>query len=169
MADRAATRSTMKNQPIVWNATSGAVENAREQLPRMAQRFFAEGRKATKKKAKTKALHQFRLEVKRFRYTLELFQPFYGKALEKRLASLRRAQQFLGAMNDCAVTRKLVLAAGDRNNPVVAPLLAQLRQREKDQARGFLEYWRDTFASPEVEKRWIQYLKSFAGRSGKAA
>ncbi|MCP5119892.1 MAG: CHAD domain-containing protein [bacterium] len=154
----------MKKQRIPWDAGESALENARVQLPEMARGFFAAGRKATKKKTKIKVLHRFRLEVKRFRYTLELFQPFYGKALEERLGVLRRAQQDLGALNDIAVTRKLILAAGSRKDPVVKDLLAHLDQIERQKASGFLDYWRDTFASPEVERKWVWYLKTFAGR-----
>lgn len=49
------------------------------------------------------AHHAMRIAAKRLRYTLEVFRPLFGKALEKFIAAARHAQQMLGEIHDCDV------------------------------------------------------------------
>ena len=154
-----------KRETILWNPTDTTVENAQAKLPDLAAGLFAAGRKAIKQKGKTKPLHEFRLAVKRFRYTLEIFQPLYGPALDSRLAKLRRIQQYLGAINDCRTTRALVLETQKIKSLLAKEILSQLDSREKEKIRQFHRYWQETFNVPGEEKRWIQYLYTYAGRS----
>jgi len=160
----------MKRDRIQWNASEDVVESARTVLPLMARDLFRAGREVTAGKAKVKDLHAFRLHVKRFRYTLELFQPLYGSALEKRLASLRQLQGHLGKMQDCSAARDLVLAIRRRNKktPKVKRVLKLLDSLERDRVGKSLEYWRETFDSPDEEDRWVRYLHHYAGRCGTA-
>ena len=121
-----------KREAVLWNPTDSTVDNARAKLPDLTARLFTAGRKATKRKGKPKPLHEFRLEVKRFRYTLELFQPLYGPALDSRLAKLRRIQQYLGAINDIRTTRALVLETQKRKSLPVKEILPRLDSQEKE-------------------------------------
>jgi len=66
--------------------------------------YFKSGRKTFGGDATPVELHAFRLQTKRFRYTLELFRPVYGPTLERMIRSLRRIQQLLGVVNDCQAT-----------------------------------------------------------------
>lgn len=157
-----------KRGTIAWNPSATAADNAREHLPQLAQRFFQAGTKASAKRARLKELHEFRLVVKRFRYTLELFEPQYGPAFAARLAELRRLQQYLGFLNDCATARGLILRGGSRKAPFTKNLLARLKKEEKSGRAKYLKYWDAVFAAPGAELKWTRYLKAYAGRTGPA-
>ena len=91
-----------------WDSAKSAEENASQKLPPLARAYFRAGRALFAAKPTAGAFHKFRLETKRFRYTLELFQPCYGPGLEERLKLLRNIQDLLGEINDCATTQKLL-------------------------------------------------------------
>src|SRR5213594_2000685 len=92
----------------VWDTNKSAPENAARKLPKLAGRYFKAGRKLLKGRASVEILHRFRLETKRFRYTLELFRPCYGPGLDQRLALLRKVQDLLGEINDCVTAKSLI-------------------------------------------------------------
>lgn len=48
-------------------------------------------------------LHLMRIAAKHLRYTLEVFQPLYGKALRKPLKVVKEIQELLGEVHDCDV------------------------------------------------------------------
>src|SRR5690348_1049552 len=98
----------MARDQIVWDASKSAEKNASEQLPLLAQEYFLAGRALFQGEPASGVLHRFRLETKRLRYTLELFRSCYGPGLDRRLDALRNIQDFLGELNDCAATQKLV-------------------------------------------------------------
>jgi len=152
-----------------WDPSTTAVQNARTYLPVLAEEFFAAGRKAARKTTKVEELHEFRLAVKHFRYTLELFRPFYGPALDQRLANLRRLQRHLGTITDCTTTRQVLLAAADSRRGPVKQLLRLLDETVNSGQRRFMKYWGANFSAPEVEIRWMRYLKVFAGRARRTA
>jgi len=154
---------------VKWDAAASAAENAREVLPRLAEAFFAEGRKVAKKSSDVERLHDFRLSVKRFRYTLEMFQPLYGAALKERLKALHRLQQLLGAMNDCVTTRHILLTTSDAQGVVPRKLLKHLDETEKASKKKALKYWDSKFAPPDEEAKWVRYLRSYAGRARRSA
>jgi len=150
---------------VDWEAAASAVQNARTHLPRLAEEFFAIGRRAARKSVKPETLHRFRLAVKRFRYTLEVFRPLYGPALDERLSSLHRLQQHLGVLNDCATTRQILLDSTYRKSVSVKQVLARIEEKERAGKRKALKYWNSQFASPDEERKWVRYLRVFAGRS----
>ena len=152
-----------------WDPSTTAVQNARTHLPRLTEEFFAAGRKAARKTTKVEALHEFRLVVKHFRYTFELFRPLYGPALKQRLDNLHRLQRHLGAITDCATTRQILLAAADSRRGPVKQLLRLLDETVNSGQRKFIKYWRANFSAPEEEIRWMRYLKIFAGRARSTA
>ncbi len=150
--------------PIRWDAGKSVVENVREVLPPMARELFAQGRRAASGKVKSKKLHELRLQAKRFRYTLELFQPLFGPAMTDRIGRLRRLQQRLGAISDCVATRNLLKDLSGKKTAKAKEVFAWLERREQEKIRQFLTYWHQTFDLPGEEERWVSYLRRYAGR-----
>ena len=94
---------------LSWDESKPAAESARQVLPKLAARLLLRGpRDRGVDSFASEDLHRLRLNVKRFRYTLELFRPCYGNGLEQRLEALKRMQDHLGAMNDCEATSALI-------------------------------------------------------------
>jgi hypothetical protein len=137
-----------KQRRLPWKPGRSAAENARELLPSIIGGFFAAGRKAARGAA-LPALHRFRLRVKRFRYTLELFRPCYGPTLDQKLKSLRGIQDCLGKMSDLAIVIRLGPAT---------PVAARARRDLAAAARSFERLWRQ-FDAPGAESRWSAYLR----------
>jgi CHAD domain-containing protein len=126
-----------------------AAENARIVLPKMARRYFEAGRKAIGGKRPADELHKFRLETKRFRYTLELFRPVYGPNLDRHLKALRKLQGVLGKVSDHQAIQRVL--AGDRD------LKAELQRDLKTKVKNLRRIWRAFDADGEL-KRWRTYL-----------
>ena len=129
--------------------SESAAQNAREILPKMARRYFEAGRKAIDSKHPSKELHGFRLETKRFRYTLELFRPLYGPNLDRYLKALRELQGALGKVSDYQAIQRVL--ARDRE------LKRQIEQALKGKLKDLRRSWR-AFDSPGQLKRWRTYL-----------
>jgi CHAD domain-containing protein len=121
-------------------------------LPGLAGDFFAAGGIAAKQ-ANLESLHQFRLHAKRFRYTLELFRPFYGNEIKDCLQQLRELQDHLGEVNDCVTAVSLL--AGDREAATAIQRL--LLQRDAK----FRRYWRQF--SVRRETAWRDWLSRPGG------
>ncbi|NWF84702.1 MAG: CHAD domain-containing protein [Bryobacteraceae bacterium] len=151
--------------PLCWLpvldriAPSGeqAADAARAALPPIAAEFFEAGRKTMARTPSPEKLHALRLAAKRFRYTLELWEPFYGAAYKIKLESVRRIQSILGSRQDCAVMRERLkpLSAVD------AALEAALRKVDARAAgleRQFHRYWHAQFDAPGEQERWMRYL-----------
>src|ERR1700694_3222483 len=83
-----------------WKPTGTAAESAKELLPKLAHKYFEVGRKAADGKRTPAQLHKFRIATKKFRYTLELFEPVYGPSIERHIDKLRELQSILGKLND---------------------------------------------------------------------
>ena len=143
-----------------WTAGQNSVQNAAEVLPALAAAFFAQGRALTSPPA-PEALHALRIQAKRLRDTLELFQSCYNRRLERLLKSLRELQQTLGELNDLAATRKMLRGRGfDKSRQT---LLATLDARIGEKAEQCLSVWQNTFARADETRRWVNYLAG--GRS----
>jgi CHAD domain-containing protein len=126
-----------------------AAENARVVLPKMARRYFEAGRKAIEGNRPPDELHKFRIETKRFRYTLELFRPLYGPNLDRYLKALRGLQSALGKVSDYQSIQRVL--ADDRE--VKKHIDHALKGKLKDLRRS----WR-AFDSHGQLKRWRTYL-----------
>lgn len=126
-----------------------AAQNARILLPKMARRYFEAGRKAIHHKTAPEKLHAFRLETKRFRYTLELFRPFYGSTFERYLNELRALQSALGKVSDYQAIQRVL--AGDRK------LKSEIEHALQGKLKGLRQTWR-AFDSDGQLKRWRTYL-----------
>ena len=126
-----------------------AAENARVLLPKMARKYFAAGRKAVEGKQPPDELHRFRLETKRFRYTLELFRPLYGPGLDRYLKALRELQGALGHVSDHQAIARVL--ADDR------VLKKQIERGLKEKVKKLQHIWRAFDADGQL-KRWRTYL-----------
>lgn len=156
-----------KPKRIRWDETRGGAQNAQRELPALIAAYFALGRKTLAGKLKTAELHALRLQTKRLRYTLELFRPCYGPGFRARLAALRRLQQYLGQVNDCA-TASTVLAGILRKNSAPSRRLERLlRQRSATRIAKFRREWMQVFDAPGQEQRWTGYFARHARPPGR--
>jgi CHAD domain-containing protein len=129
-------------------------QTARQMLPALAQDFFEHGNKAAGAKASRQELHGFRIASKKFRYTLELFTPLCGPALNPKLEAMRRVQTLLGDLNDLETLREILGQYQSNQN-----LTAWIKKRQRKRIATFCEYWTSTFASAEERQSWIDLLK----------
>jgi CHAD domain-containing protein len=139
---------------LVWNTSYTEQENASRKLPQLAREYFQAGRILFSGTPDPRSLHKFRLRTKRFRYTLELFQPCYGPGLEERLRLVRNIQDLLGKINDCATTQKLAGQSRGTFHRFLERRMA-LKQRE------LFHYWFQVFAAAGREEWWAHYLARF--------
>ncbi len=132
-----------------WKLAQSLEVNLGRFLPALAEEFFASGKAALSARASYRKLHRFRLQAKRFRYTLELFESFYGAEMPQGAEILKELQDRLGAINDCATT--IVILGRDRR--AVAAVDKLLRQRKAE----LQTYARSQFASQKLDwwKRWL--------------
>ncbi len=144
-----------KAKPIVWNAAEAAAENAARELPKVARAYFRDGRAMCRTESSSRTLHRFRLETKRFRYTLELFRPCYGPGLDRRLALLREVQTRLGEINDCAATAEMLGKMRPR-------FRAFLKHRMSAKIAELYRFWEQTVDADGQEHLWTDYLSRFA-------
>ena len=141
------TRSHPKE--LDWKLDQSMETNLSRVLPALAEEFFASGNDAISADASDRKLHRFRLQAKRFRYTLELFESFYGTEMSQGAEILKELQDRLGAINDCATT--IVIIGRDRHAAAAVGKL--LRQR-----RAVLQtYARSQFVPQKLDwwKRWL--------------
>ena len=139
----------------LWDSAKSAEENASQKLPPLARAYVGAGRELFATQPTAGAFHKFRLETKRFRYTLELFQPCYGPGLEERLKLLRNIQDLLGEINDCATTQRLL---GRRP----ARMSKYLERRMALKVRALRMCWQQAFDGAVQESWWTNYLARFA-------
>jgi len=154
-----------KSRIIAWNKAESSGENARRALPRLAREFFALGRTAAGPASTPAQLHAFRLAAKRFRYTLELFEPMYGPMLAERLEQVRKIQGLLGDRQDCVVLGdRLRKRAGETE--AVRDVLARLTADGRALEEKFRRYWRETFDAEGAETLWVRYLERRPAQPG---
>jgi len=146
-----------KPKAITWTASSSVAENAIAHLPGLALQYFRNGRALSQKRLSPRTLHRFRLETKRFRYTLELFRPCYGPGLDQRIEKLREIQNQLGEINDCAATIEML----GRAHPSFATFL---KRRMAAKMGALHSYWQRTFDAAGQETWWTNYLLRFVKR-----
>jgi len=148
----------MAKNKYIWNQSTSASANAREQLPKLLQEYFKYGRELMQSSSAPAAMHRFRLETKALRYTLELFRPCYGPGLERLLASLRKLQDCLGELNDCAATQRMLAARLPKQAPARLRMDQLLKGRIKRKSAELKRYWWETFDRPDEETRLVGYL-----------
>jgi hypothetical protein len=102
----------------------------------MAADFLSLGEKATHPDTFARQVHRFRIASKKFRYTLELVEPFYGGGLNPWLDRVKAVQSVLGDANDCEAVRRMASDwdAGEG-------LIAKLEERQKRKLKKFRREW----------------------------
>lgn len=154
-----------KKGHIRWDESANAAQNARDHLPVLVSSYFTQGRDLLAKNHAPSELHSLRLATKRLRYTLELFRPCYGPGFRQRLDSLRRVQQLLGEINDCATaTAVLARLNQGRQNKRIANFL---QQHAAAQTAAFRREWSEVFDAPGQESWWTGYLARHARPPGR--
>jgi CHAD domain-containing protein len=127
-------------------------QEARGNLPQLAQRFFDAGKAASQTSGER--LHEFRILAKRFRYTLELFVPVYSGSTEEWMREIKKVQSTLGAMNDYRTVHSLATDLRCENE-----LRAALKRSEHRLVRQFRQIWGERF-SDKIATQWIEALKA---------
>jgi CHAD domain-containing protein len=148
----------MAGKKRLWDQTSDVRRNAQTRLPELTRAWIAEGNGLTGGALVPAAMHRFRLHTKSLRYTLELFRPCYGPGLDRRLAVLRQLQNLLGAISDCQTIRDFVASYLADDDPERKRIEALLTSRSKRKCAEFRSSWKRTFAQPERQRLWLQYL-----------
>jgi CHAD domain-containing protein len=132
-----------------WKLDQSLEANLSRAMPALAEEFFDSGTVALATHASYQKLHQFRLQAKRFRYTLELFEPFYGSEMGSGAGILKELQDRLGAINDCITT--IVILGPDRG--AVAAMGKLLRQR-----KAVLQAYARSQFVPQKRDWWKRWL-----------
>ena len=138
-------------------------EIATRRLAKDVRDFFAKGKAVASGPQSGRKLHRFRIEAKKFRYTLELFQPVYGEAVETRLESMRDLQTALGDINDCRAAGAL-LKEIDADDSLRQSLKKKQRKREEE----FRKVWDERFAPSETRRDWLKAFHLAAPKSRKS-
>lgn len=125
-----------------------------EMLSRMTKNFFARGHRAAAAK-NPRQLHEFRITAKKFRYTLELFEP-YCPAVSRLAESLKGTQRLLGDINDCETTREILANFRPQED-----LDAWLMSRQRKRIVEFRRHWTTQFGDRQAELSWIERLNRF--------
>jgi CHAD domain-containing protein len=147
----------VKMPRIKWNERVGAAVNARRELPRLAGEFFSRVSQALEADPDAEQLHRVRLAAKQMRYTLELFRPCYGPALEARIEALRELQQILGEINDCSVARRIV-ANGSGPSPHQSKAERFLAGRLREKKAELRRRWTEELGTEDQRSQWVKYL-----------
>lgn len=133
-----------------WKPAHSTIDNTRKVLPRLVEKYFKAGRKASDGKRSAEELHEFRIMTKRFRYTLELVCPVYG-TLERELEPVRELQSVLGKLHDYHIVGEMLDGTPS--------LQAKLQRRTKKRLKEFHEQWAKFDSKGEL-KRWKRLLAS---------
>jgi len=136
-----------------WKSSATAAEAARSLLPGLASALFAQGDRAARARSRYQDIHQFRLQVKRYRYTVEIFAPLYGHVAASEIEDLRRLQDDLGKLNDCVTSLPLIGRHPDARR-VIRKLMEE-RQQE------FKKEWHRRF-NKALRARWWRELSKAA-------
>jgi CHAD domain-containing protein len=141
---------------VLHSTPQHSVEEAASRvLPAMAMDLFRSGREAARPASTYERMHRLRLEAKRVRYTLELFEAAYGKKLQPLLESLKVLQDKLGAINDCATTLEMIRR--DRS------AAAAVRRLAGERETVFREHWKKHFGRGQ-SVRWKAALNAADGK-----
>jgi CHAD domain-containing protein len=133
---------------------NGSGRDAAALLPKMAKQFLAGGDEASQKKASAEDLHQYRIEAKKFRYALEIFQPAFGTAAKEWINRLKQVQSLLGDVHDYHMLRQVAADLG-----ADAELDSWLKKRERKKTREFRQLWESEFSDAATRRQWIAALR----------
>jgi len=123
-------------------------------LPKMAREFLELGSEAAESKAPPEKLHQFRIASKKFRYSLELFEPVYGAPVKWMIEEIKHAQNILGDVNDCVSASEIVLSYKDGH-----ALTRWIQKRQARKMEEFRRWWPEKLGDPETGRLWVRQLR----------
>jgi CHAD domain-containing protein len=86
-------------------------------------------------------LHALRIEFKRLRYTVSLFEEVLGPQINGFVKEVKALQDNLGNMNDVASARTRLQNLAEAHQPVLAGYLAHLDEQELALKGQFAELW----------------------------
>lgn len=139
-----------------WRSALLPVQPARvvpeEVLVRLAEKFFRAGDRAAKAHSSGESLHRFRIQAKKFRYSVEIFRHVYGAVAEEWIGQIKRLQTLLGDMNDYRVAREMIADMGAR-----AALADSFQRKQEKKAEAFRKLWRDEYSGSA--KRWARSME----------
>ncbi|MGH9630867.1 MAG: CHAD domain-containing protein [Bryobacteraceae bacterium] len=145
----------------LWDDDKALAENLQKRLPKLTAKFFKKGRRAMQSGTSWAEIHKFRLETKRFRYTLELFRPFYGPGLEERIEQIRGLQTLMGDINDCVTAGGLLKGLDGSETDRTG-----LEKKAQQKTRKLRRLWKENFEPAEAEQHWTEYLRRYARAPG---
>jgi CHAD domain-containing protein len=145
----------------IWRDDLDLRSNLQQRLPKLARKYLKKGTDALNGDRSWDEIHRFRLDTKRFRYTLELFVNQYGPGLDAMLDQLRHIQKLLGEANDNIVTSEML-----RDIPGTDGVRDKLAKRAANRLKKLRIWWRNTLMSEAAQEQWIRYLSRYAARPG---
>jgi CHAD domain-containing protein len=151
---------------VKWDDEAGVAANARNELPKLAQAYFAQVRRVLAENPRPARLHLIRVSGKRLRYSLELFRPCYGPGLEERIEALKQVQDLLGQVNDSVVSLAVIRRAM-RKSRLRSRVERFAAKRAAEKANAFRAHWQGEFDAPGREEWWSGYLAREAHAPGK--
>lgn len=107
----------------------------------MRKRFFKKGDRAASRSASARDMHRFRIAVKKFRYTIELFEPLYGSSLTRPAADAKRLSLLLGDIHDCVAVGDLLT-----HDKRARHIMKRLKKRRCKKTKEFRRTWKNEFA-----------------------
>jgi CHAD domain-containing protein len=153
-------RLEVKHDPrleVKWDDNAGVAANARGELPKLAQAYFAQVREVLAGNPGPARLHPLRVSGKKLRYALDLFRPCYGSGLEERIEALKLVQDLLGQVNDSVVSLGRIQKAM-RKSRLRSQVERFAVKRAAQKAEAFRLHWQREFDAPGREEWWTGYL-----------
>jgi CHAD domain-containing protein len=129
-------------------------QTAQRILPRMAKDYVERGSAAAADKVSPAKLHAFHIASKKFRYTLELFVPLYGPALNSWIASIKAIQTLLGDSNDCETVAQMLA-----NYKGADAALSWLKKRQRRKTEQFFKQWQEEFGDADAVRGRVRSLQ----------
>ena len=112
-------------------------------------------------------LHAMRISIKRLRYSMELFGPNYGKALEAQQKVVGDLQGLLGDIHDCDMLEEFLEAClqtletqADAETDAIGikALISRYRQRRESKYQQFLAMW-DALEQTDFKRKLLAITK----------
>lgn len=148
-----------KTKGQLWKGKRTVRDNLRKRMPGLVADYFGAGDGALQPGRSWDEMHRFRLLTKRFRYTLELLRPVYGRALESKIDLLKEVQTLLGDINDAVVTQKMLAEM-----PSTERIRARLALKSDRLTHKLRALWSGRLADPSRRLAWTRYLVQYACR-----
>jgi CHAD domain-containing protein len=125
--------------PQDGSSNAEVIQTVQPVVEEMASDFSQFGNVAAKQTTSASEVHRFRITCKKFRYTLEVVEPFYGSRLAPWIQRVKSLQSVLGNVNDCETVLHMISewGAGKR-------LIAKLERRQNRELKEFRTIWAET-------------------------